>query len=98
MATERPFLPSDKIKPRQHLVRAALAIARNGLTTGYHQGGAEGLARATWPADKLTPVLIRAAVSPTDATTAAPVALAVVSDFLKSLRPLSAPAPQIQAA
>lgn len=74
-----------------HFVKAAYASVRAAASGDTHRGGAAGVAAQLWPdSHKAAAMLLRGAVSPTDTTSAAAMALSAVGDFIASLAPLSA--------
>src|SRR5215207_733292 len=89
--TKPPPTPgTGRLRPSDHLIRAVLASARS----LYHPGDdpADEAVR-TWPEDKITPILTRAATASATMTTtgwAAELATTAVADMIVTLGPASA--------
>src|SRR5262245_17663059 len=85
---------SARTGPGIHLERAIIAGVQ--ALSDPQMRGAVGIARANWPGDGVTPLVIKAARAPADSVTpgwAAELAgTGMVTDFVASLAPLSAAA------
>jgi hypothetical protein len=68
------------------LARAAIAVAHNAL---HASSPAHDHVRRTWPTDRVAPLVLRAAMSPTTTATAAALA-PIAQAFLAALVPQSA--------
>src|SRR5262245_33748607 len=87
----KPFLPSDLRRPPPHqaLIRAAVAT----VLSKFNRMLPLEVAKARWPQDRDTELILRAAVSPATIPTsgwASTLAETSVADFLMGMGPASA--------
>jgi hypothetical protein len=96
MNYSRPLVPEDLRRPRGiHVERAIIAAAKAAVDAT--KTGPENTAKKLWPNDPVTPLLLRAATSPTSTTSASALAINTALDFVSALAPLSAAARLIDA-
>jgi hypothetical protein len=91
-----PIVPEDRDRFRQlrlteFLMRACVASAKSAATPMTQHKSAEQIARERWgESDRFTRMILKAATTPTNTTSAAVLSPDVVGDFVDSLAPLSA--------
>lgn len=93
MSTLSSFRPFASRSAAKHFERAIFASVHAAASGDVHRGGPAGVAAVLWPDDfRAAGLLLRGAVSPTDTSAAATLAVTAVADFIASLTPNSAAA------
>ena len=89
----KPLVPEDlrHIQRPPAFTRAALSHARHALSPGQY-ASVETAAKAAWPTDQVTPIIIRATTVPASSSTAAALLQTALGEFLSSLAAFSAAA------